>query len=137
MNFILVYVASGPNLPRKAEQSDAPQILLLVRKNPLEKKQIDEHAKRVFGSEYVFCWKMFYYQQHKQEEQASVLLKNFDFKTASVEEVLRKLLAVIAVVEIRVAFVVTMPLETWSLNRENIAKIEDGDGKLIFQTAFV
>lgn len=132
-----VYVASGPNLPRKAEQSDAPQILLLVRKNPLEKKQIDEHAKRVFGSEYVFCWKMFYYQQHKQEEQASVLLKNFDFKTASVEEVLRKLLAVIAVVEIRVAFVVAMPLETWSLNRENIAKIEDGDGKLIFQTAFV
>lgn len=66
-----------------------------------------------------------------------MLLKNFDFKTASVEEVLRKLLAVIAVVEIRVAFVVAMPLETWSLNRENIAKIEDGDGKLIFQTAFV
>ncbi|XP_065940944.1 uncharacterized protein [Magallana gigas] len=132
-----VYVASGPNLPRKAEQSDAPQILLLVRKNPLEKKQIDEHAKRVFGSEYVFCWKMFYYQQHKQEEQASVLLKNFDFKTASVEEILKKLLAVIAVVEIRVAFVLAMPLETWSLNRENIAKIEDGDGKLIFQTAFV
>lgn len=132
-----VYVASGPNLPRKAEQSDAPQILLLVRKNPLEKKQIDEHAKKVFGSEYVFCWKMFYYQQHKQEEQASVLLKNFDFKTASVEEILKKLLAVIAVVEIRVAFVLAMPLETWSLNRETIAKIEDGDGKLIFQTAFV
>lgn len=137
MNFILVYVACGPNLPRKAEQSDAPQILLLVRKNPLEKKQIDEHAKRVFGSEYVFCWTTFYYQQHKQEEQASVLLKNFDFKTASVEEILKKLLAVIAVVELRVAFVVAMPLETWSLNRENIAKIEDGDGKLIFQTAFV
>lgn len=61
-----------------------------------------------------------------------VLLKNFDFKIVSVEEVLRKLFVVIVVVEIRVVFVVVMFLEMWLFNRENIVKIEDGDGKLIF-----
>lgn len=61
-----------------------------------------------------------------------VLLKNFDFKIVSVEEVLRKLFVVIVVVEIRVVFVVVMLLEMWLFNRENIVKIEDGDGKLIF-----
>lgn len=66
-----------------------------------------------------------------------MLLKNFDFKIAKVEEILDKLLGVVAVVETRVAFVVAMPLETWSLNRENIAKIVDGNGKLILKTAFV
>lgn len=132
-----VYVASGPNLLRKAEQSDAPQILLLVRKNPLEKKQIDEHAERVFGRKYVFCWKMSHYQQHKQEEQASMLVKDFDFKSASVEEILKKLLAVVAAVETRVAFVVAVPLETWSLNRENISQVKDGDKMLICKTEFV
>lgn len=66
-----------------------------------------------------------------------MLLKNFDFKIAKVEEILEKLLGVVAVVETRVAFVVAMPLETWSLNRENIAKIVDGNGKLILKTAFV
>lgn len=132
-----VYVASGPNLSRKAEQSDAPQILLLVQKNPLEKKQIDEHAKRVFGRKYVFCWKMSHYQQHKQEEQASMLVKDFDFKSASVEEILKKLLAVVAAVETRVAFVVAVPLETWSLNRENISQVEGGDKMFICKTEFV
>ncbi|XP_052681170.1 uncharacterized protein LOC128161798 isoform X2 [Crassostrea angulata] len=132
-----VYVASGPNLPRKAEQSDAPQILLLVQKNPLEKKQIDEHANRVFGSEYVFCWTMSYYQKHKREEQASVLVKDFDFKSASLEEILKKLLAVVAAVETRVAFVVAVPLETWSLNRENISQVKVGDNMLICKTEFV
>lgn len=132
-----MYVASGPNLPRKAEQSDAPQILLLVRKNPLEKKQIDEHAKRVFGRKYVFCWKMSHYQQHKQEELASMLVKDFDFKSASVEEILKKLLAVVAAVDTRVAFVVAVPLETWSLNRENISQVEGGDKMFICKTEFV
>lgn len=66
-----------------------------------------------------------------------MLLKNFDFKIAKVEEILEKLLGVVAAVETRVAFVVAMPLETWSLNRENIAKIVDGNGKLILKTAFV
>lgn len=132
-----VYVASGPNLPRKAEQSDAPQILLLVRKNPLEEKQIDEHAKRVFGRKYVFCWTMSHYQQHKQEEQASMLVKDFDFKSASLEEILKKLLAVVAAVETRVAFVVAVPLETWSLNRENISQVEGGDKMFICKTEFV
>lgn len=61
-----------------------------------------------------------------------VLLKNFDCKIVSVEEVLRKLFVVIVVVEIRVVFVVVMLLEMWLFNRENIVKIEDGDGKLIF-----
>lgn len=108
-----------------------------MRKNPLEKIKIDEHAKKAFGSKYLYCWTMLYYQKHKQEEQASVSLKDFDFKTVSVEEILEKLLAVVAVVETRVLFVVAMPLETWTLNRENIAKIKDGDEKLIFKTAFV
>lgn len=66
-----------------------------------------------------------------------MLLKDFDFKTASVEEILEKLLGVVAVVETRVAFVVVMPLETWSLNREHIVKIVDGVGKFIFKTVFV
>lgn len=110
---------------------------MLVQTSLLEKKQIDEYAKETFGSKYVYCWTMLYYQKHKQEEQASVLLKDFDFKTASVEEMLEKLLGVVAVVETKVAFVVAMPLETWSLNREHIAKILDGDEKFIFKTAFV
>lgn len=110
---------------------------MLIQTSTLGKKQINDHAQEAFGSECVFCWKMFYYQKHKQEEQASVLLKDFNFNTASVEEILEKLLAVIAVVETRVAFVVAMPLETWSLKRENIKKIEEGDGKLICKTVFV
>lgn len=61
-----------------------------------------------------------------------VLLKNFDFKIVSVEEILKKLFVVIVVVEFRVVFVVVMLLEMWLFNRENIVKIEDGDGKLIF-----
>lgn len=126
-----MYVASGPNLPHKTEQSVAPQILLLVQTSHLEKKQIDEHANKAFGNKYVFCWKISHYQQHKQEEKASVLLKDFDFKTARVEEILKKLLAVVAAVEIRVAFVVVMSLNTWTLNREDISQVEKSDGMLI------
>lgn len=132
-----MYVASGPSLPHKTEQIDAPQILLLVQTSTLAKKQIDDHAKKTFGSKYLYCSAMLYYQKHKQEEQASVLLKDFDFKTASVEEILKKLLAVVAAVDTRVAFVVAVPLETWSLNRENISQVKDGDKMLICKTLYV
>lgn len=133
-----MYVAHGPNLPHKTEQSDAPQILLLVQMSLLERKQIDEHAKKTFGSKYLLCMRMLYYQRCKQEEQASMLLNNFDFKTTSVEEILEKLLAVIAIVETRVAFVVVIPLETWALiNRDRIAQMEYDNEKLICKVVFV
>lgn len=66
-----------------------------------------------------------------------MLVKDFDFKSASLEEILKKLLAVVAAVETRVAFVVAVPLETWSLNRENISQVEGGDKMLICKTEFV
>lgn len=132
-----MYVASGPSLPHKTEQIDAPQILLLVQTSTLAKKQIDDHAKKTFGSKYLYCSAMLYYQKHKQEEQASVLLKDFDFKTASVEEILKKLLAVVAVVETRVAFVVVMSLDTWKLVREDISQVEKSDEMLICKTLYV
>lgn len=132
-----MYVASGPSLPHKTEQIDAPQILLLVQTSTLAKKQIDDHAKNTFGSKYLYCSAMLYYQKHKQEEQASVLLKDFDFKTASVEEILKKLLAVVAVVETRVAFVVVMSLDTWKLVREDISQVEKSDEMLICKTLYV
>lgn len=67
-----------------------------------------------------------------------MLLNNFDFKTTSVEEILEKLLAVIAIVETRVAFVVVIPLETWALiNRDRIAQMEYDNEKLICKVVFV
>lgn len=49
-----------------------------------------------------------------------MLLKNFDFKIVSVEEILKKLFVVVVVVDIRVVFVVVVFLEIWLFNRENI-----------------
>lgn len=66
-----------------------------------------------------------------------MLVKDFDFMSASVEEILKKLLAVVAAVDTRVAFVVAVPLETWSLNRENISQGEGGDKMFICKTEFV
>lgn len=65
------------------------------------------------------------------------MLKDFDFKTASVEEILKKLLAVVAVVETRVAFVVVMSLDTWKLVREDISQVEKSDEMLICKTLYV
>lgn len=132
-----MYVASGPNLPRAAEQSNAPQVLMLVQTSPLEKKQVDEHAKKAFDKKFCVLLDNVYYQKHKQEEQASVLLRDFDFKTASVEKILNKLLAVVAAIETRVAFVVVMSLDTWKLNKEILIHMEYGDGLLICKTVFV
>lgn len=66
-----------------------------------------------------------------------MLLRDFDFKTASVEKILNKLLAVVAAIETRVAFVVVMSLDTWKLNKEILIHMEDGDGLLICKTVFV
>lgn len=49
-----------------------------------------------------------------------MLVKDFDFKFVSVEEILKKLFVVVVVVDIRVVFVVVVFLEIWLFNRENI-----------------
>lgn len=49
-----------------------------------------------------------------------MLVKDFDFKFVSVEEIFKKLFVVVVVVDIRVVFVVVVFLEIWLFNRENI-----------------
>lgn len=132
-----VYVASGPNLKEQPEPRLSPQILVLVSNTPVEISQINKETCETFGKKYVHSRAISYYKTHEKEQPASVLLKDFDFKNASVEEVLQKLLEVVSQVETRVTFVVTVPLMTWSSNRDNLVRIAEGGDKFVCVIKFV
>lgn len=132
-----VYVASGPNLKEQPEPRLSPQILVLVSNTPVEISQINKETCETFGKKYVHSRAISYYKTHEKEQPASVLLKDFDFKNASVEEVLQKLLEVVSQVETRVTFVVTAPLMTWSSNRDNLVRIAEGGDKFVCVIKFV
>lgn len=135
--YILVYVASGPNLKEQPEPRLSPQILVLVSNTPVEISQINKETCETFGKKYVHSRAISYYKTHEKEQPASVLLKDFDFKNASVEEVLQKLLEVVSQVETRVTFVVTVPLMTWSSIRDNLVRIAEGGDKFVCVIKFV
>lgn len=132
-----VYVASGPKLKEQPELKLSPQILVLVSNDLVEISQIDKEAHETFGRKYVHSRAISYYKTHETEQPASVLLKDFDFKNASVGEILKKLQEVVSRVETRVTFVVTVPLMTWSSNRDNLVRIAEGNDKLVCVIKFV
>lgn len=132
-----VYIASGPNLKEQPEPKLSPQILVLVSNDLVEIGQINKEVQETFGRKYVHSRAISYYKTHETEQPASVLLKEFDFKNASVGEILQKLQEVVSRVETRVTFVVTVPLMTWSSNRDNLVRIAEGNDKLVCVIKFV
>lgn len=135
--FILVYVASGPKLKKQPEPKLSPQILVLVSNDLVGISQINKESQETFGRKYVHSSAISYYKTHETEQPASVLLKDFDFKNASVGEILQELQEVVSRVETRVTFVVTVPLKTWSLDRDNLVRIAEGNDKLVCVIKFV
>lgn len=132
-----VYVASGPKLNEQPEPKLSPQILVLVSNDLVEISQINKETHETFGRKYVHSRAISYYKKHETEQPASVLLKEFDFKNASVGEILQELQEVVSRVETRVTFVVTVPLKTWSLDRDNLVRIAEGNDKLVCVIKFV
>lgn len=132
-----MYVASGPKLNEQPEPKLSPQILVLVSNDLVEISQINKETHETFGRKYVHSRAISYYKTHETEQPASVLLKDFDFKNASVGEILPKLQEVVSRVETRVTFVVTVPLMTWSSNRDNLVRIAEGNDKLVCVIKFV
>ena len=102
---------------------------MIQTSSPDEFIKITEECTGTFGLKYICCRTLAGYSlkpKQEQNEEATDLLKDFDFKTSGVEAILKKLLDVVSAVT-SLAFVVTIPSDVWSLNREKITAIIDKD----------
>nr|XP_022318576.1 uncharacterized protein LOC111121537 isoform X2 [Crassostrea virginica] len=127
-----VYVPEGPRTEGKFIDSTRILVLVLQTSSP-EINKIIEESKKTFGWKYMHCRKLaIYCLKHKHEweqenaQETTHPLKDFDFKTSGVEAILAKLFDVVSAVT-SMAFVVTIPSNVWSLNREKITAIIDKD----------
>ena len=133
-----VYIPEGPRTG--GHFIDCTRILLLViqTSSPDEFTKITEECKRTFGRKYICCRTLAGYSlkpKQEQKQEATDLLKDFDFKTSGVEAILKKLFDVVSAVT-SMAFVVTVPFDVWSLNREKITAIIDKNDD-VFKTRYI
>ena len=134
MSFIdfSVFIPEGPKTD--GQFIDSIQILLLVfQKASPEITKLMEESEETFGRKYIYCRTLAYFLKHKQKQEATNLLKDFDFKTSGVEAILKKLCEVALLTNM--PFVVTIPFEIWTSNREKITSVTNKD--LIFKTKHI
>ena len=117
-----VYIPEGPRTGGQFIDSTRILVLVLQTSSPDEFTKIIEKCKGTFGQKYISCRTLAYFLKHKQKQEATDLLKDFDFKTSGVEAILAKLFDVVSAVT-SMAFVVAIPFDVWSLNREEITAV--------------
>lgn len=124
-----VFIPEGPKTGGQFIDSTRILVLVLQTSSPDEFTKIIEKCKGTFGRKYIHCSPLTVYSlkpKQEQKQEATDLLKDFDFKTSGVDTILKKLFDVVSAVT-SMAFVVTIPFNVWSLNRDKITAVIDKD----------
>ena len=138
LSMITVYVPQGPGTGNQFIDSTRILVLLIKTSSPAEFTKITEECKGTFGRKYIHCRTLAVYSlkpKQEQKQEATDLMKDFDFKTSGVDAILKKLFDVVSAVT-SMAFVVTVPFDVWSLNREKITAIIDKNDD-VFKTRYI
>ena len=128
---LTVYIPGGPGTG--SQFNDSTRILVLVTSSPEIRKHVEEAARATFGRKYVYCKTLTFFLGSMQEQETTHLFKDLHLKTSDVEAILRKLRDVVSVTSN--PFVVTVPLDLWSSNREKCTSIIEND--VVFKSQYI
>ncbi|XP_062582656.1 uncharacterized protein LOC134244398 [Saccostrea cucullata] len=124
------------------EQTSVPEdknsilVLVLVLNNPINNKEMNRKASKAFGPKYSYCWTVSHYQKHKQNDSFCLFPQNFDFEGENVKEIFEKTRDFVTKTELKVKFVVTVPLSLWSTQTEELYAFLREDRNFCFKTEY-